>query len=182
MSPAHRPGKEVVETLERVGVPFTGALSHFYEPSKEAMKMVALYHGIKTANYAVCLSPEDARAAAARLSFPVIVKHCSGYSSIGMSRDSKCLDPAALQREVDRMVAEFGGALVEEYIAGREFTVLVSDDPANDADGRPVGPGAPVAYQPVECVFPEVRRKLGHRKPRLGKKQAKSPAWCCIGP
>lgn len=151
-----RPGKEVVETLERLGVPFTGARSHFYEPSKETMKMVAIYHGIKTANYVVCLTAEDATAAAEKLKFPVIVKHCSGYSSIGMTKASKCLDAPALQSEVHRMVEEFGGALVEEFIAGREFTVLVSDCPTTDAQGQPTGPGSPVAYQPVECLFPEV--------------------------
>jgi D-alanine-D-alanine ligase len=33
-----RPGIEVVEALERLGVAFTGATSEFYEPSREAMK------------------------------------------------------------------------------------------------------------------------------------------------
>ena len=33
-------GIEVVHTLERLGVAFTGATSSFYEPSREAMKRV----------------------------------------------------------------------------------------------------------------------------------------------
>ena len=32
------PGIEVVRTLEDLGVPFTGATSRFYEPSREQMK------------------------------------------------------------------------------------------------------------------------------------------------
>ena len=36
------PGIEVVRTLEQLGVPFTGATSEFYEPSRERMKQANL--------------------------------------------------------------------------------------------------------------------------------------------
>jgi hypothetical protein len=34
---------------------------------------------------------------------------------------------------VDLLLTQFGGALVEEFIAGREFTVLVAEEPAVSA-------------------------------------------------
>lgn len=142
-----RPGIDVVQALEKLNLPFTGARSHFYEPSKDVMKMVAIYHGIKTPVYRVCKTAQDALSAAAELKFPVIVKHRSGYSSIGMTRSSKCEGKEQLLLEVQKMVDQFGAALVEEFIAGREFTALVSECPE--------GPDPVVAYQPVECVFPE---------------------------
>ena len=141
-----RPGLEVVQTLERLNVPFTGADSNFYEPSKETMKKVAIYHDVDTARYALCSSKEDARKAAEELSFPLIVKHPSGYSSVGMTAASKCLNENELVTQVTTMVAAFGCALVEEFISGQEFTVLVSDNPRDLTN--------PIVYAPVECKFP----------------------------
>eukprot|EP01097_Dermamoeba_algensis_P002482 TRINITY_DN1982_c0_g2_i4.p1 TRINITY_DN1982_c0_g2~~TRINITY_DN1982_c0_g2_i4.p1 ORF type:complete len:350 (+),score=100.34 TRINITY_DN1982_c0_g2_i4:183-1232(+) len=52
----------------------------------------------------------------------------------------------ALRREAKRIIKDYGGALIEEYIAGPEFTVLAAEN-AND-------PSHPIVYQPVQCVFP----------------------------
>src|SRR5213592_2409322 len=46
-----RAGIEVVQTLERLGLPFTGATSNFYEPSREMMKRVCHFWGIKAPAY-----------------------------------------------------------------------------------------------------------------------------------
>src|SRR5216684_8020482 len=46
-----RPGIEVVQTLERLGLPFTGATSSFYEPTREMMKRVCHFWGIKAPGY-----------------------------------------------------------------------------------------------------------------------------------
>ncbi len=45
------------------------------------------------------------------------------------------------------MIKEFGGALIEEFISGKEYTVLVAENP-NDTN-------EPLAFVPVECSFPE---------------------------
>jgi D-alanine-D-alanine ligase len=81
------------------------------------------------------------------LDFPMIVKHFNSYSSIGMVKESKVSNAEALREQVGRMLKEYGGCLVEEYIANREFCILVSENP-ND-------PSSPTAFAPVECAFPD---------------------------
>ena len=132
-----RAGVEVVQALERLGQAFTGAGSPFYEPTRESMKRACWYAGVPTPAHAFASSADPA---AIRLRFPMIVKHPNGYSSVGMTRDSVVGDPAGLKRELRRIIGSYGAALVEEYIDGREFTVLV-------AEGG-------VTYTPVEVRFP----------------------------
>ncbi|CAI6006197.1 unnamed protein product [Closterium sp. NIES-65] len=156
-----RPGIEVVQALERLNVPFTGADSRCYEPSKEQMKIVAAYHGIPTPPWRVCYDLRDVEEAARVLRIPVIVKHASGYNSVGMTRDSKCGTVEELIMQAGLMITSFGSAMVEEFVAGREFTVLVSEDPeagtAAAAEQKPASAkqsGGVFVYAPVECGFP----------------------------
>ena len=128
-------GIEVVRELERLGLPFTGARSDFYEPTRAAMKEACAAAGV----------PAPAAAPAA-LRFPLIVKHPNSYGSVGLHRGSRVDDEPALRREVARMTAAHGAALIEEYIDGREFSVLVVENPD---DAR-----RPLALKPVELLFP----------------------------
>ncbi|HEX6203434.1 MAG TPA: SET domain-containing protein-lysine N-methyltransferase [Thermoanaerobaculia bacterium] len=141
-----RPGIEVVEALERLGVAYTGPTPVFYEPSRDAMKRVCHAWDIATPPGVEVREEADLARALATLRFPLIVKHPSSYSSIGMTRDSLVETPEALAAEVARFVATFGGALVEEFIAGREVSVLVAENPDD--------PNRPTVYPPVEIVFP----------------------------
>lgn len=141
------PGVEVVQALERLGLPFTGADSAFYEPSREAMKRVCRAWGIDTPDYAIAREEADVTRAAERLRFPLIVKHPSSYASLGLTRDSKVETPEALFRRAGEMLERYAGALIEEFVEGRECTVLVAEDP--DA------PDAPTTYTPIEYRFPE---------------------------
>lgn len=59
------------------------------------------------------------------LTYPLICKHYSGGGSVGMGRDCVVSDLEALVRQVRKFVGEYGGALVEEFVEGREFSVLV---------------------------------------------------------
>eukprot|EP00762_Andalucia_godoyi_P003705 ANDGO_00661.mRNA.1 D-alanine--D-alanine ligase len=142
-----RAGAEVVKALEMFEVPFTGADSKFYEPSKEIMKMVAVYEGVKTPRFQFAYTDEEIEEACECLTFPVICKHYNGYSSVGMTRDSKCATAAELRAEARRMIGLFSGVLIEEFISGREATVLVAENPDD--------PDSPVVFTPVECTFPE---------------------------
>lgn len=141
------PGIEVVHALERLNVPFTGADSIFYDPSREAMKRVCSAWGIDTPGYVMATSDRDIERAADTLRFPLIVKHPASYSSIGLTRTSRVTTPAALQEQAGRTMAQRGAALIEEFIEGGEATVLVAE---NTED-----PGRPVAYTPIEYRFPD---------------------------
>lgn len=141
-----RPGVEVVQALERLGLAFTGADTNFYEPSREKMKLVCHYWGIKTPAYVFAYGDDDIERAAATLNYPMIVKHASSYGSIGMTRDSRVTSADALRFQARKMIDEFGAALIEEFIEGSEFTALVAenvDDPMN-----------PFVYQPIQYRFP----------------------------
>jgi D-alanine-D-alanine ligase len=140
-----RAGIEVAQALERFNAPYTGADLRFYDPPKSLMKMMAFYCGVKTPNFVFAYNENDITTAANELRFPLIVKHYNGYSSIGMTVHSRCTTPEQLQLEARRFITEFGGALIEEFIEGREFTVLVSENPKD--------PENPIALLPIECVF-----------------------------
>jgi hypothetical protein len=59
------PGIEVVRTLERHGVAFTGATSEFYEPSREAMKRACRAEGIAVPEYVLARGEADVERAGA---------------------------------------------------------------------------------------------------------------------
>lgn len=141
-----RAGIEVVQTLERLGLAFTGAASDFYEPSREAMKRVCSAVGVATPAYVIARTDADVARAADTLRFPLIVKHPSSYSSIALDRDSRVTTAAALRARAGSMMSSYGGALIEEFVEGREFTVLVAEDPDR--------PTSPVTFTPVEFRFP----------------------------
>jgi D-alanine-D-alanine ligase len=141
------PGIEVVLTLEKLGVPFTGATSGFYEPSRGQMKEACRAAGIATPAYVLGRIPEDVERAAATLRFPLFVKHWSSYASIGLSRTSRVHTPEELYREARKVMSRFGAALIEEYIEGLECTVLVAENPSD--------PTRPTTYTPLQYRFPD---------------------------
>ncbi|MCP4200582.1 MAG: SET domain-containing protein-lysine N-methyltransferase [bacterium] len=141
------PGVEVVKTLEKLDVPFTGGTSDFYEPSREATKRACRALGIDTPAYVMARTEADVRRAAEELRFPLFVKHPSSYASIGLTRDSKVGNPKALLKQARIMLKAYGGALIEEFIEGLECTVLVAENPDDPDD--------PIVYQPIQFRFPE---------------------------
>jgi hypothetical protein len=142
-----RAGVEVVIELERQHAAFTGSGSMFYEPSRDAMKQACLSVGVDTPAHVVVTAPDEIEEALDVLRFPMIVKHPSSYSSIGMGRDARCTTASELRAQVTKNLGAFGGALVEEFVEGREFTVLVADPRASEARPR--------TWVPVEFAFPE---------------------------
>ncbi len=140
------PGIEVVQALERLNVPFTGATSEYFEPGREAMKRVCGAWGIRYPEYVMARTEEDIDRAARILRPPLIVKHPSSYSSVDLSRDSRVLTTFALRYRARRIMKKHGAALIEEFIEGREFTVLVAEN-ADD-------PACPATFVPIEFTFP----------------------------
>ncbi len=142
-----RAGIEIVQTLERLGLAFTGATSSFFEPSREVMKKVCHFWGIKAPAYVVAVDQHGIELAAKTLRFPLIAKHPNSYSSIGLTKDSRVETPEALREQAEKMIATYGATLIEEFIDGREFSVLVVEN-ADDSM-------QPFSYRPVEFVFPQ---------------------------
>ena len=141
-----RAGVEIVQTLERLGMAFTGATANFYEPTREVMKKVCHFWGIKAPAYVLAADRENVELAAQTLRFPLITKHPNSYGSIGLTRKSRVETPAALHEQAEKMIAEFGSTLIEEFIEGREYSVLVVENADDELK--------PFAYRPVEFRFP----------------------------
>ena len=141
------PGIEVVETLERLGVPFTGATSNYYEPTREEMKEACRKEGIATPAAVLARNEADVERAADTLRFPLFVKHHNSYASVDLSRNSRVQSRAGLQQQAQKIISRYGAALIEEYIEGIECTVLVAENPED--------PGRPVSYLPMQYRFPE---------------------------
>ncbi len=139
------PGIEVVRELELRGRAFTGAGSAFYDPTRRVMKQICHYAGVATPAHVFVHAAADVAEALERLRLPCFVKPHHGYNSVGIDERSRVETPEALAAAAERMIREFGGALVEEYVAGRELSVLVA---SNAAD-----PGAPFVHRPVECLL-----------------------------
>ncbi len=141
------PGIEVIQTLEKKRVPFVGAVSACYEPSRMQMKSVCRQLGIATPDCVVATTADHIERAAQTLPFPLFVKHPSSYASVDLSRRSRVQTPAGLRIQARKMMTRHGGALIERYIDGIECTVLVAENPAD--------PKRPQAYTPVQYRFPD---------------------------
>jgi D-alanine-D-alanine ligase-like ATP-grasp enzyme len=143
------PSIDVIDALERLGLPFTGPPASLYDPSKVLMKYVAHTVGVRTPRHALVTqvsAREPLDLARAALTFPLFVKPAHAGDSLGIDGGSLVRDTGALRDRVDQIVRDYGSALVEEYIDGRELTVLVV---AGASAGDP-----PTALAPVEFMFP----------------------------
>jgi hypothetical protein len=136
------PSIDVIWSLEHLGLPYTGPSMRLYDPSKELMKYVAHTRGVRHPNFAC-----NADDAIARLTFPLFVKPAHAGDSLGIDGDSLCRTPDEVRAKAAAIEREYGAAMIEEFITGREFTVLVAENPANRFE--------PLTFQPVEFVFPE---------------------------
>jgi D-alanine-D-alanine ligase-like ATP-grasp enzyme len=141
-----RPGLDVVQALEALNLPFTGADSRFYCPTREQMQSVAEIQGVGFVRGFHIKSLRDL-SEAKKFRYPLMVKHPNSYGSAGMTRDSRVETPQQLRIQAERMLDLFGGARVEEFIEGPEFTCLVADNPEDL--------GSPFVYPPGMVVFPK---------------------------
>lgn len=145
------PSIDVIHALERLGLPYTGPSVLLYDPAKPLMKYVAHAVGVTTPRHVVCTPQDDARAAVARagLRFPLFVKPAHAGDSLGVDDGARVSDAESLQAQVAAIQGEYPNLLIEEYVAGREFTVLVVGDPAGEGRGT--------ALEPIEYRFPAGR-------------------------
>ncbi len=134
------PGLEVVKGLERLGIPFTGSDKRFYEltTSKSQSKRTLISAGVQTAPFVMIGDLNtDLRRAVAEIGFPLFIKPDVSAGSYGIQIDSVCYDfDAALHKVIQLQQGLHGqhfekdGIMAEQFIEGREFTVLVVEDAA----------------------------------------------------
>jgi D-alanine-D-alanine ligase len=139
-------GIDVIRALEELNLPFTGADASFFDPTREEMQAAADAHGVGFAKGHRVTNVEEAQRLVKNLRYPIMVKHPRSYGSTGMFRDSRVDTPEQLAKQVERICDEFGAARMEEFIVGKEYNVLVVDNPED--------PENPIAYPPAELIFP----------------------------
>ncbi len=138
------PSIEVIYFLELLNLPFTGSTSLLYDPPKTLMKYVAFTEGIKTPNYLLFTDTIEIEKKIKQLTFPLFIKPSKAGDSLGIDKNSKVDNLIALEKQCNLLLIEYDELLIEEYIVGREFTVLV----AANADEKTVK-----TFMPVEYVF-----------------------------
>ncbi|HYC39679.1 MAG TPA: SET domain-containing protein-lysine N-methyltransferase [Chitinophagaceae bacterium] len=140
------PSIDVVHSLEALDLPFTGPGSNLFDPPKELMKYLAYCEGVRTPGYVLVREREDIGEALKHLRFPMFVKPAKAGDSLGVDEHSLVQNAKELEQKIDDIFDDYCPLLVEEFIAGRELTVLVAANP----DGKTCK-----VYRPVEYLFPE---------------------------
>lgn len=128
------------EYLEGIGLPFTGCPAKALKLclDKARTKAILKASGISTPDYQI-ISPQALHSFG--LGYPCIVKPPAEDASHGITETSVVNDFRSLEREVVRISAIYGRALVEKFLGGREFNVTVLD-----GDGGLVLPVSEIGY------------------------------------
>jgi D-alanine-D-alanine ligase len=140
------PSIEVIHYLDLLNLPYTGPTTTLYDPTKPLMKYLAYCQEVKTPNAHCITSIDEAIALGGTATFPLFVKPAKAGDSLGIDLSSLVHDAPALINKVSAILSDYTELLVEEYIEGREFTVLVAANP----DGKTCK-----SFKPVEYIFPE---------------------------
>ncbi len=147
------PSIDVIFYLERLGLPFSGPSSALYDPEKSVMKYVAYCQGVEVPTgvtvSAERLLTQTLPSLTKNLRYPLFVKPAKAGDSLGIDEHSYVSNENELESKVQSLLPEYPELLVEEYIAGREFTVLVS---AGEREHECK------AYRALEYRFPADRR------------------------
>ncbi len=140
------PSIDVIYTLELLQMPFTGPTTLLYDPPKERMKYVAYCEGVATPAYVLIEKDSNLSEISSQLKFPLFVKPAKAGDSLGIDQQSLIHAQAELITKVEATILEYEQLLAEEYIAGREFTILIAANP----DGKTA-----TTFKPIEYIFPD---------------------------
>jgi len=149
------PGISVVRALEKAGIRFTGASSHFYHVTtpKVTMKKVLRRKGVPTPPFlAIRDLARDIPLLEKAVGYPVLIKPEVSSASHGISLKSLVHDSQSATAQVNRLLDGHddnhfrkSGVFAERFIQGREFTVLLV--------GNHERPEGVRVYPPVERIF-----------------------------
>jgi D-alanine-D-alanine ligase len=134
--------------LECAGIPYTGSgiLASALAMDKLRTKQVWHSLGLPTPRHAVLTSQADCEAAAAELGFPLIVKPAHEGSSIGMAKVDSVEALIAAWQDAARYDSQ---VLVEQWIAGPEFTIAVLRGQVLP----PIGLGTPHSFYDYDAKY-----------------------------
>ncbi len=115
---------EELNFLEVFKIPYTGSHENIVGMSKSIRKIIVSYYNIPTPRFVLAKSPEDIPEI--NLRYPLFVKPVEGRGSAGIDDTNIIESPEDLPKVVRKITEGIGqGALIEEYIKGREVTVGV---------------------------------------------------------
>ncbi|MEN9609588.1 MAG: hypothetical protein RLZZ628_402 [Bacteroidota bacterium] len=141
------PSIDVIYTFDLLNLPYTGPNTHLYDPPKTLMKYVAYCAGVKTPHFVETNVISDMAHQVRKLNFPLFVKPAKAGDSLGIDDNSLVNNVLELENKIQSLKkVDFDEILIEEYIAGREFTVLVA------ANAMPLN--TCTTFKPVEYRFP----------------------------
>jgi D-alanine-D-alanine ligase-like ATP-grasp enzyme len=144
------PGATVIgyleELQERLALKVIGPRRAFYAQNKLRQKTLLMEQRIDVPAWLVPANADEAadcyRFLLRDRRLPIIIKPFDLYCSVGIESDSVVTSEADALRVDARLRAKTPNVLIEQFIAGREFTVVCI---ANDKGG--------VVYPPAERVF-----------------------------
>jgi D-alanine-D-alanine ligase len=142
------PSIDVVYAMQSLNLPYTGPDPVLFDPPKPLMKYVAFCAGVNTPASVEIKCMDDISEALKTLRFPMFVKPAHAGDSLGVDDNSYVRTAGQLKTKVASLLASYNEVLVEEYITGREFTVLVAAN--EDMKGC-------TSFKPVEYLFPKGR-------------------------
>ncbi len=131
---------QVPTILEMFNIPYTGSdsLALGINLDKILTKKILIYHGINTPKFYETANENDSFNNF-NLSFPVIIKPSREGTSKGISQESIAHNTKYLKERTKWLINKYKQpALIEEFIFGKEFTVLV------------LGNKNPIAFPPVQ--------------------------------
>jgi D-alanine-D-alanine ligase len=139
-------GFEVIRALEYYNLAYTGPNEKFCLLKKSAMKSLALSSGINTPKFYFAYDDKDIELTDKHIAtYPMFVKHFNGNDSIGLTSQSKVNNFEEMKLMASKFIFDYGGALIEEFIDGREYTVLVIENEKDKYN--------PFVLDPIECEF-----------------------------
>lgn len=144
--------------LEMLEIPYVGAnvLTTAVCLNKGWTKKIISYHGVLTPQFNIVSSLEEADKI--KFEYPVILKPNEEGSSVGINEDNVVHNLTQLKAKLKDMLSEYiQSILIEQFIAGREFSVGTLGKPDGFLEVLPI----------VEVDFsnmpPEVGNVLGQR-------------------
>lgn len=152
-----------VRFLNTSGLPYCGSGPDLVGSNKAARKKILLHRGLRTSPFVVVEKGRRARGLTVTrlrqgwepqepLRYPLFVKPVEGRGSAGVSDDSIVTDLASLIRQAEMITVRLRqGALVENYLEGREVTVGIVGDP-------------PLALPPLEIEYNGTRTNTYEHK------------------